>query len=99
MDIGDFQDFLRRTYGARDAERGVLCTFAWLVEEIGELSRALRDGGEQEVQREGSDVLAWLVSLANLLGVDLSAAAERYAHGCPRFGRSPCGYPASRADR
>ncbi|MDQ3991140.1 MAG: pyrophosphohydrolase, partial [Actinomycetota bacterium] len=33
---------------------------------------------------------AWLTSLANLLGVDLEAAAARYMDGCPKCGEIPC---------
>ena len=40
-----------------------------------------------------ADVVAWVASLANQTGVDLSAAVERYAHGCPRCGGSPCTCP------
>jgi NTP pyrophosphatase (non-canonical NTP hydrolase) len=39
---------------------------------------------------EFSDVLAWLVSLADLTGVDLAEAAERYAQGCPKCAGTPC---------
>ncbi len=35
-------------------------------------------------------MLAWLASLAVQSGVDLDAAAARYAAGCPRCGASPC---------
>jgi NTP pyrophosphatase (non-canonical NTP hydrolase) len=39
---------------------------------------------------EFSDVLAWLASLADLTGVDLAEAAQRYAGGCPRCDAMPC---------
>lgn len=81
---------MRTLYGARDAHRGTARTFAWFTEECGELSRAIfREDHDQRVE-EFSDVLAWLTSLANLVGVDLDAAAERYADGCPRCGGVPC---------
>jgi NTP pyrophosphatase (non-canonical NTP hydrolase) len=90
MEIGELQQVLRRTYYRRDAERGPDATFRWLTEEVGELARALRHGDHDELRHEFSDVLAWLASLANLLDVDLEAAAARYADGCPRCGSSPC---------
>lgn len=90
MEISEFQQALRRTYYRRDAKRGGDATFRWLTEEVGELARALRRGDPDELLHEFSDVLAWLASLANLAGVDLEAAAERYAGGCPRCGASPC---------
>jgi NTP pyrophosphatase (non-canonical NTP hydrolase) len=81
---------MRRLYGARDRERGLERTFAWFVEECGELSRALFRGSDDDRSREFADVLAWLASLADQAGVDLAAVAERYAGGCPRCGESPC---------
>lgn len=90
MDLGDFQALMRTTYGDRDRERGLARTFAWFVEECGELSRALFRGDDESRRREFADVLAWLASLADQAGVDLAAAAQRYADGCPRCGASPC---------
>ena len=90
MDIGELQATIRATYGARDRERGVEGTFAWFVEEVGELSRALHRQGHAERMTEFSDVLAWLTTLADLTGVDLAEAAERYADGCPKCAATPC---------
>ncbi len=90
MDLTTFQDTIRATYGERDRERGVDATFGWFVEEVGELSRAIRRQGHAERVHEFSDVLAWLVSLADQCDVDLAEAAARYAHGCPRCGAVPC---------
>lgn len=90
MDVARFQGQMRALYGARDRERGLARTFAWFVEECGELSRALFRGSHAEQQQEFADVLAWLASLADQAGVDLTEAAERYAQGCPRCGASPC---------
>jgi NTP pyrophosphatase (non-canonical NTP hydrolase) len=93
MRIAEFQDVVRRTYLERDAGRGAEGTFRWMVEEVGELARALRTGDRANLAHEFSDVLAWLTSLANLTGIDLEAAAARYADGCPRCGASPCRCP------
>jgi NTP pyrophosphatase (non-canonical NTP hydrolase) len=63
----------------------------WLVEEVGELSSALRSGSKEELSAEFADVLAWLATLANVADVDLEAAIERkYGRGCPGCGQSPC---------
>ncbi len=93
MTIGDFQDLMARIYLDRDARRGVHATFSWLVEEVGELSRALRTGHDEALREEMADVLAWLCSLANLTGVDLEEAASKYANGCPKCSRKPCRCP------
>lgn len=79
-----------RTYGERDAARGTAATLAWLTEELGELARAVRKGTRDEQLHEFSDVLAWLASLANQLGISLDEAVARYAAGCPKCGRVPC---------
>ncbi len=81
---------MRVLYGERDAGRGLARTFAWFTEECGELSRALFRGDAADREHEFGDVLAWLASLAVQSGVDLDAAAARYAAGCPRCGSSPC---------
>ena len=90
MDIGDFQDLMDRTYGARDRARGREATVAWLAEELGELARAARKGDAADQLHELGDVLAWLASLAAQLGLSLDDAAQRYAAGCPRCGSTPC---------
>lgn len=93
MELSAFQRTLRETYLERDRARGVDGTFRWLVEEVGELARAIRDGETASLSHEAADVLAWLTSVANLTGVDLEAAAARYADGCPRCGANPCRCP------
>jgi NTP pyrophosphatase (non-canonical NTP hydrolase) len=90
VDLADLQRTIRDTYGTRDEERGAAGTFAWFVEEVGELSRAIFREDHDEQVVEFSDVLAWLVSLADLSGVDLAEAASRYAEGCPKCGGRPC---------
>jgi NTP pyrophosphatase (non-canonical NTP hydrolase) len=85
MTLREFQRQIDATYGARDRARGVDGTFRWLVEEIGELARALRDRDPRRLEEEISDVLAWTVTVASLCGVDVDRAA-----GCPKCGAVPC---------
>ena len=84
---------MARTYGERDRARGRDATVAWLTEELGELARAARKGTREEQLHELGDVLAWLASLADQLGLSLDEAAARYAQGCPRCGGIPCACP------
>ena len=84
---------MEERYGERDRSRGLDRTFNWFVEEVGELSRALRKGDRVDVERELSDVFAWLVSVGNLAGIDVQEAVERYADGCPKCHESPCKCP------
>ena len=90
MELSEFQATIRATYGERDTERGLARTHAWFVEECGELARALFREDEQRQVEEFADVLAWLTTLADLAGIELAAAAERYRDGCPSCGGTPC---------
>jgi NTP pyrophosphatase (non-canonical NTP hydrolase) len=91
MTLSELQRVIRETYGAKDERRGVEGTFMWFTEEVGELATALRSGSPQERALEFADVLAWLATLANCVGVDLDAAVEaKYGGGCPGCGRVPC---------
>ncbi len=91
MTIAGFQALIESIYGAKDGARGTAGTFMWFAEEVGELSRALRRGQRENLEEEFADVLAWLVTLASMNGVDLQAAAARkYQDGCPRCHRAPC---------
>jgi len=93
MDIDDFQRLMRDTYGERDRERGLAASVAWLTEEVGELAQAIRKGTEAQQLVELADVLAWLASIAEQLGLSLDDAVTRYANGCPRCGTTPCRCP------
>jgi NTP pyrophosphatase (non-canonical NTP hydrolase) len=100
VEISEFQRMIRQTYLERDLARGADGTFRWMVEEVGELAKALRGRPgvgpvPEELAHEAADVLAWLASVANVAGVDLEAAAARYAAGCPRCEGSPCTCPAA----
>ena len=90
VDLGDLQKLMDATYGARDQARGVPATVAWLAEEIGELARAVRKGSRDDQVHELGDVLAWLASLANQLGIELDEVVARYGDGCPKCGGTPC---------
>ena len=93
MDLAEFQRLIERTYGTRDHERGVPATVAWLCEEVGELAQAVRKGSPDRQLHEFGDVVAWVASLANQMGISLEEAVARYANGCPRCGAIPCACP------
>jgi NTP pyrophosphatase (non-canonical NTP hydrolase) len=96
MEIAALQDVIERTYGDRDRARGIPSTVAWLTEELGELAQAVRKGNRSQQEHEFADVLAWVASLANQMGIDLDHAVQRYAQGCPRCSSSPCDCPPVR---
>lgn len=76
-----FQDHIEATYGTRDRARGMAATVAWLAEEVGELAKAARKGSRDEQLHELGDVVAWVSSLANQLGLTIDEAIGRYAVG------------------
>ena len=60
--------------------------------------------GEKDVERgvagtfmwEFADVLAWLTTIANVVGVDLNKALiDKYGAGCPGCGKLVCECPDS----
>ena len=85
------QDVIARTYGERDAQRGLPSAVAWLTEEVGELAQAIRKGDDEQRLHEIGDVLAWLTSIATQLGLSMEHAAQRYLNGCPVCRAIPCG--------
>ena len=89
--LADFQQLIRDMYLEKDVARGVDGTFMWFMEEVGELAAALRDGTHEDRMGEFADVLAWLTTMANVVGVDLSqAVARKYGSGCPGCGHLVC---------
>lgn len=90
VDVREFQRWMEERYGERDRARGIDRTFGWFVEEVGEVSRAMRKGTKEDLELEIGDAFAWLVSVANLAGVDVEKALSRYAKGCPKCAAVPC---------
>lgn len=91
LTIADFQQLVRDRYFATDNARGTHATFLLLTEEFGELATALYNcnkeahGGSPptaeeraNLEEEFADVLAWLATLANVNGVDLTQACAKY---------------------
>ncbi len=83
MEIVAFQRLMEDLYGDSDRPRGVPSTVAWLCEEVGELAQAVRKGSVEDQLHELGDVLAWVASLANQLGLSLEDAADRYVTDPP----------------
>ena len=92
--LREFQQRIRDMYLEKDMARGAEGTFMWFIEEVGELATAIRDGSHQDRLEEFADVLAWLTTIANVTGVDLSeAVADKYGGGCPGCGQLICTCP------
>ncbi len=91
MTLDELQAHIDKMYSDKDRERGTPATFLWFAEEVGELAGALRDGSPEDVSGEFADVLAWLVTLANINDVSLTKAYQaKYGGGCPGCGQRVC---------
>jgi NTP pyrophosphatase (non-canonical NTP hydrolase) len=91
MQIREFQEMMKQLYFKRDSERGIEGTFNWLVDEVAELGEELKGKDRAATEKEFADVIAWLASLANIMGIDLEKAAlDKYPHRCPKCGQNPC---------
>lgn len=96
--ISQWQEHLEQLYGAKNAERGINHSLLRLGGEFGELISL-----EEEVHGlpvpeakarytlELSDTMAWTMSAASRLGVDLGRAVDKfYGSGCLRCRSVPC---------
>ncbi len=91
MNLDELQALIEKMYSAKDRERGTPATFLWLTEEIGELASVLRKGTQAQKEAEFADVVAWLVTLANINDVNLTKALQaKYGTGCPGCGEPVC---------
>jgi NTP pyrophosphatase (non-canonical NTP hydrolase) len=92
MDIKESQDMIRRIYYERDKARGLERTVLRTFQELGELSDSiLRKKKRDEIEDEVADVFAWLISIANLLEIDLSSALlKKYSNACSKCKKTPC---------
>ncbi len=91
MTLEELQQLIERMYSDKDRARGAAGTFLWLSEEVGELAAAIGEGTPQEQAAEFADVLAWLATLANVLGINLTEAVRaKYGDGCPGCGKYVC---------
>jgi NTP pyrophosphatase (non-canonical NTP hydrolase) len=80
MTLMEAQQLIERMYSAKDRKRGAAGTFLWLMEEVGELAAAIGEG-QPHHEKE---------TLANVEGVDLTRAMEKYRNGCPGCGEMVC---------
>jgi NTP pyrophosphatase (non-canonical NTP hydrolase) len=90
MDLNQYQEIIKKIYFEKDSKRGIAKTFNWLVEEIGEFSRAIRKKDKEKIKEEFADCLAWLLSVGSILGIDAEEAMRAYRDGCPKCHSTPC---------
>lgn len=93
MKISDFQERIRHLYLENDKSRGLNSTFIWLVEEIGELATLLKSDSLEipKIAEELSDIMAWALSIANLLNIEMESALNlKYPERCIKCNQAPC---------
>jgi NTP pyrophosphatase (non-canonical NTP hydrolase) len=93
MNVSDFQNLIKELYFHQDSKRGTKNTFIWLIEEIGELANLLKEQklDKEKVSQEIADIIAWTISIANLLDIDVEKALnEKYPNKCIKCNENPC---------
>lgn len=91
MEIREFQRLMKDLYSDNDRERGMEKTMLWFIEEVGELAEAMRKEDKKDIAYEMADVFAWMVSMANMLDIDVEEAClSKYPMKCSRCGHKPC---------
>ena len=78
MEISALQKIIKERYFKTDSERGLSQTALWFHEEVGELSSAMASGDKENAKEEFADVLMWLLTLANLMEVDMEEVVAVY---------------------
>lgn len=77
VDIKEAQQYIKTQYFEKDSMRGLYSTFTWFIEEVGELAESLIKMNRDAIEEEIADVFAWLLSIANLVGVNLDEAFKK----------------------
>ncbi len=91
--MSEFQALLKKLYTQKDLNRGIKSTYIWLIEEIGELATLLnaQELDKTKLSEELADIIAWTISIANILNIDIEKAIVRkYPHKCKKCNSSPC---------
>ena len=85
MEISALQKIVKERYFETDSGRGIYHTALWFHEEVGELSSAIAGGDKENAKEEFADVLMWLLTLANLMEVDMEEVVENYLKNPEKF--------------
>ncbi len=89
--IKESQELMKNLYLEKDSKRGTEKTVLKLMEEMGELAESVLLEDEEKIKEEIVDIIAWTLSIANILKIDVSSAfKEKYDEICPRCSSNPC---------
>lgn len=87
MTLPQLQQYVQAKLVARNLVTPLPETVLHLMEEVGEVTRAMRRGDRANLAEELADCLWFVISAANVAGVDLDAAlAQKEEQNCVRFG-------------
>jgi NTP pyrophosphatase (non-canonical NTP hydrolase) len=91
MEIKEFQNLIKELYVKRDNKRGIDKNCLWLMEEVGELAKAVRKNDVENIEEEIADVIAWTFSIANVMDLDVEKLLEKkYKDNCYYCNDNPC---------
>ena len=94
MELREIQKLMAEIYLRRDEARGAEKTLIWMLSEAGEVADAFLKGDDRALRDEVADLLAWLLSFCNVVGIDLEEAIlAKYGNGCPICKSKPCKCP------
>ncbi len=86
MEFGEMLEKIAQKYLERDKKSGKLFLLSVLVEEVGELSEAIRKGEVEAIEEELADVAFMVFCMANLFGVNIeNRLVEKYLVGDPSY--------------
>ncbi len=86
MEFGELLEKIAEKYLERDKKSGRLFLLSVLVEEVGELSEALRKGEVEAIEEELTDVAFMVFCIANLFGINFeNRLVEKYLVGDPSY--------------
>ena len=86
MEFGEMLEKIAQKYLERDKKSGKLFLLSVLVEEVGELSEAIRKGEVEAIEEELADVAFMVFCIANLFGVNIeNRLVEKYLVGDPSY--------------
>jgi len=85
MEISALQKIVKERYFKVDNERGIYHTALWFHEEVGELSSAIARGDTENAKEEFADVLMWLLTLANIMDINMEDAIAAYLNNPRKF--------------
>lgn len=102
MEIAEIQKLMKTLYEAKDLDRGLDKTLLWFISEVGELAEIIAKNNiksitdidqenKKKLKNELADCFAWLLSISNLLQIDIQEAIiEKYPFNCPKCAKNPC---------